>query len=102
MKPNDKNFKLIADSVQGLRSFLDELGTEDTSVPENLISAFEDLIDKLEPEECSYIVRNNDSKIKLFEDWKSYLERSINDKNHLLIWKEKKSKSSEGKKIFLS
>lgn len=100
VKPNETNFKLIADSVQGLRSFLNELDTEDTSVPENLINAFEDFIDKLEPEEYNYIVLNNNSKIKLFKDWKSYQERSKNDKDCLLNWKKKKIKSYEGNIIY--
>lgn len=91
---------MIADSVQGLRSFLEELDTEDTSVPENLISAFENFIMKIEPEECNLIFLNNISKIKLFKDWKSYQERI--DKNETLLRGQKELKSiSQGNKLLV-
>lgn len=93
MKPNINNFKLIADSVQGLRSFLNELNTEDTVVPDNLINALEDLISKSEPLEYNLIDINNNSKIKLFKDWKSYSERLEMEKDEKLFWEEKEIKS---------
>lgn len=99
MKPNQKHFKLIADSVQGLRSYLEELDTEDTSVPENLISALENFIIKIEPEECNLIILNNNSKIKLFKDWKSYQERI--DKDILLLRGMKELKSISQGNIFI-
>lgn len=58
VKPNENHFKLIADSVQGLRSFLEGLVTEDSSVPENLISALENLIIQIEPQEYNLIMLN--------------------------------------------
>jgi len=92
MKPNEKYFKLIADSVQSLRSFIEKLYDEDTSVPESLINALEDLIVKIEPNEYNLIVLNNNSKIKLFEDWKSYPERSKKDDEATFFWEEKELK----------
>jgi len=83
---------MIANSVQGLRSFLNELDTEDTSVPENLIEALENFIMKMEPEECNQIILNNDSKIKLFKDWKTYPERHKNEQEEILFWEEKEVK----------
>lgn len=85
---------MIADSVQGLRLFLDELDTDDTSVPESLINALEDLIVEIEPNERNLIILNNNSKIKLFEDWKSYPERSQKDKDAVLFWEGKEQKRS--------
>lgn len=93
MIPNKNHFKLIADSVEGLRTFLYELDMEGTSVPENLISALENFIVKIEPEEYNFIVLNNDSKIKLFNDWVSYSDRVQKDKNNISVWEEKDSKS---------
>ncbi|XP_022163146.1 uncharacterized protein LOC111028718 [Myzus persicae] len=90
---NEKHFKLIADSVEGLRTFLDELDVEGTSVPENLISALENFIEKIESEEYNFIVLNNDSKIKLFKDCESYPDRIQTDKDNVSLWEEKDSKS---------
>jgi len=101
VKPNEKCFKLIADSVQGLRSFLGELYMEDISIPESLINALEDLVVKIEPDEYNLIVLNNNSKIKLFEDWKSYTERSQKDKDTSLFWEERELKSLTSKSSML-
>ncbi|XP_015368190.1 PREDICTED: uncharacterized protein KIAA2026-like [Diuraphis noxia] len=90
---SEKHFKLIADSVEGLRTFLYELDMEGTSVPENLISALENFIEKIEPEEYNFIVLNNDSKIKLFKDCESYADRIQKDKENMSLWEEKNSKS---------
>lgn len=94
IKPNANNFKLIADSVQGLRSFLDKLDVED--VPESLITALEKLIIKIEPQEYNLIMTNNSSKIKLFNDWKSYPERFEKEKDEIIFWEEKEVKNSAG------
>lgn len=96
----EKHFKLIADSVEGLRTFLYELDTEGTSVPKNLISALENFIVKIEPEEYHYIVLNNDSKIKLFKDCESYPDRIKKDKDNMSMWKEKDSKSIAQSNIY--
>lgn len=91
---------MIANSVQGLRSFLDELENENTSVPESLIQALEDLITQLEPQENSLIILENSSKIKLFKDWKSYPDRFLNEEDKTLFWEEKELKSiSQGNLI---
>lgn len=92
---------MIADSVQGLRSFLNELDIEDSPVPDNLISALEDFIIKIEPQECNLIILNNNSKIKLFKDWKSYSERLKKDEDEILFWKQKKLKSTSIGKVLL-
>lgn len=92
---------MIADSVQGLRSFLNELDIEDSSVPDNLINALEDFMTTIEPQECNLIILNNSSKIKLFKDWKSYSERFKNDEDDILFWKEKKLKSTSSGKVLL-
>ncbi|XP_060853914.1 uncharacterized protein KIAA2026-like [Rhopalosiphum padi] len=89
----EKHFKLIADSVEGLRTFLYELDMEGTSVPENLISALENFIMKIESEECNFIVLNNDSKIKLFKDCESYPDRIQKGNDNISLWEEKDSKS---------
>ncbi|CAI6361144.1 unnamed protein product [Macrosiphum euphorbiae] len=89
----DKHFKLIADSVEGLRTFLYELDMEGTSVPESLISSLENFIEKIEPEEYNFIVLNNDSKIKLFKDCESYPDRIQKDEDNMSLWEEKDSKS---------
>ncbi|VVC30034.1 Bromodomain [Cinara cedri] len=88
------HFKLIADSVQGLRSFLDELDIEDSSIPETLINALEKLIFKMEPQEYHLIMTNNNSKIKLFNDWKSYPERFLKEKDEIIFWEEKEVKTT--------
>ncbi|XP_050521246.1 uncharacterized protein LOC126894346 isoform X2 [Daktulosphaira vitifoliae] len=93
VKPNSNNFKLIADSVQGIRSFINALDTDDTCVPDSLINSLEDFVVRLESEECNLIVLNNNSKIKLFKDWKSYPERSKHD-DDILFWEEKETKQS--------
>lgn len=85
---------MIADSVQGLRSFLEGLVTEDSSVPENLISALENLIIQIEPQEYNLIMLNNNSKVKLFKDWKSYSERIKKEEDDILLWNEKKRNST--------
>lgn len=85
---------MIADSVQGLRSFLDELDIEDTSAPDDLICALESFISEIESEECNLITLNNMSKIKLFKDWKSYSERCKTDEEDTLFWEEKETKPS--------
>lgn len=96
----EKHFKLIADSVEGLRTFLYELDMEGTSVPKNLISALENFIVKIEPEEYNYIVMNNDSKIKLFKDFESYPDRIKKDKDNMSMWKKKDSKSIAQSNIY--
>lgn len=102
VKPNEKYFKLIANSVQGLRSFLNELCSEDMSVPEDLIQALEDFLIKVEPEECNLIILENNSKIKLFKDWKSYPERLQKEKDQILFWEDKELRSlSQGNIILL-
>ncbi|XP_029342052.1 uncharacterized protein KIAA2026-like [Acyrthosiphon pisum] len=83
-----KHFKLIADSVESLRDFVYELNTDGKSVPENLISSLENFIVNIEPEEYNYIAMNNDSKIQLFKDWLSYM-----DKDNISVSEEKDSKS---------
>jgi len=90
---NEKHFKLIADSVEGLRTFLDELDMEGTSVPENLISALKYFIVKIESKENHFIALNNDSKIKLFKDYESYPDRIQTDEDNVSLWEEKNSKS---------
>jgi len=90
----EKCFKLIADSVESLRAFLNELNMKRTSVPEKLISALENFITKIESEEHNLIVLNNDSKIKIFKDYKSYPDRIQKDKDNILLWQEKDSKST--------
>lgn len=98
---NEKHFKLIADSVEGLRTFLYELDMEGISVPENLISALENFIVKIEPEEYNFIVLNNDSKIKLFKDCESYPDRIQKEEDNMSLWEEKDSKSiAQGNKYF--
>lgn len=98
VQPNRQYFKVIANSVQGLRAFLDELDTENTSVPVTLISALEKFIREIETKECNLIVLNNNSKIKLFKEWKSYSERCQNGEDEALNWEEKNSKpKSPGK-----
>lgn len=92
---------MIADSVQGLRSFLNELDIEDSPVPDNLISAIEDFIIQIEPQECNLIILNNNSKIKLFKDWKSYSERLKRDEAEILLWEQKKLKSASIGKVLL-
>lgn len=94
VKPNRNNFKLIADSVQGLRSFLNELNIEDSVVPDSLINALEDLIAKSEPLEYNLIDINNNSKIKLFKDWKSYSERLEIERDETVFWEEKEIKQT--------
>ncbi|XP_025200122.1 uncharacterized protein LOC112598032 [Melanaphis sacchari] len=89
----EKNFKLIADSVEGLRTFLYKLDMEGTSVPEKLITALEDFLMKIESEEYNFIVLNNDSKIKLFKDCESYPDRIQKDKDNISFWERKDSKS---------
>ncbi|CAH1726664.1 unnamed protein product [Aphis gossypii] len=89
----EKHFKLIADSVEGLRAFLYELDMEGTFVPDNLISALESFITKIELEEYNLIVLNNDSKIKLFKDCESYPDRIQKDEDNISFWEEKDSKS---------
>ncbi|CAI6351637.1 unnamed protein product [Macrosiphum euphorbiae] len=88
-----KNFKLIADSVESLRAFFDELDMEGKSVPESLISSLENFIVNIEPEEYNYIAMNNDSKVQLFKDWVSYSDRIQKDKDNISVWEEKDSKS---------
>ncbi|XP_050440947.1 uncharacterized protein LOC126845937 isoform X2 [Adelges cooleyi] len=95
VKPNGNNFKLLADSVQGIRTFVEDLIKEDKPETESLINSLEDFIDKVEPEECNFIVLNNNSKIKLFKDWKSYTERSQNVVDEVLFWEEKENKHSK-------
>jgi len=82
---NEKHFKLIADSIEGLCAFLYELDMEGTSVPENLISALENFITKKESEEYYLIVLNNDSKIKLFKDYESYPYRIQKDEDNISL-----------------
>ncbi|XP_022179574.1 uncharacterized protein KIAA2026-like isoform X2 [Myzus persicae] len=91
--PKKNIFKLIADSVEGLRSFVRELDLKGTSVPENLISSLENLIVKIELEENNYIAMNNDSKIKLFKDWVSYPGRIQKNKDNMSRWAEKDLKA---------
>jgi len=74
---------------------------EGTSVPENLISALENFIIKIESEEYNFIILNNDSKIKLFKDWKSYPDRIQEDKDNISFWEQKDSKSITQGKIYL-
>lgn len=93
VQPNGKYFKVIANSVQGLRAFLNELHTENKSVPNNLISTLEKFIREIEPEESNLIVLNNNSKIKLYKEWKSYPERYENEENKAISWEKKESKS---------
>jgi len=70
-------------------------------VPENLISALENFITKVESEEYNLIVLNNDSKIKLFKDCESYPDRIQKDEDNISLWEEKDSKSmSQGSKYF--
>jgi len=69
------------------------LDVEGTSVPENLISALEKFIVKIESEEYNFIVLNNDSKIKLFKDCESYPDRIQKDKDNMSLWEDKDSKS---------
>jgi len=100
MIQREKHFKLIADSVEGLRTFLYELDMEGTSVPKNLISALENFIVKIEPEEYNYIVLNNDSKIKLFKDFESYPDRIKKDKDNMSMWEKEDSKSIAQSNIY--
>jgi len=67
-KRNENNFKLVADSVEGLRAFANEMDVEGTSVPENLINSLENFITKIGLEEYKYITMNNDSRLKLYND----------------------------------
>lgn len=94
IKSDANNFKLIADSVQGLRSFVDELDADDPSIPKSLIKALEKLVVKIEPQEYNLIMTNNSSKIKLFNDWKSYPERFQKEKDEVLFWEEKDVKTN--------
>lgn len=91
---------MIANSVQGLRSFVDELDNENTSVPESLIQALDDLISKLEPQEFNFIILENSSKIKLYKDWKSYPDRILKEEDKTLLWEEKELKSISQGNLF--
>jgi len=76
------------------------LDIEETSVPENLISALENFIVKIEPEEYNFIVLNNDFKIKLFKDCESYAERIQKDEDNMSLLVEKDSKSIDQGNIY--
>lgn len=67
---------------------------EGSSVPEDLINALEEFIVKIEPEECNFIVLNNDSKMKLFKDWRSYTDRIEKNLDNISLWTKKDRKSS--------
>ncbi|KAE9533474.1 hypothetical protein AGLY_009112 [Aphis glycines] len=90
----EKCFKLIADSVESLRAFLKKLKMKRTSVPEKLICALENFITKIKSKEHNLTVLNNDSKIKIFKDYRSYPDRIQKDKDNILLWQEKDSKST--------
>jgi len=91
----EKCFKLIADSVKSLRTFLNELKNKKRlSAPKKLICALENFITKIKSKEHNLTVLNNDSKIKIFKDYKSYPDRIQKDKDNILLWQEKDSKST--------
>lgn len=44
---------------------------------------------------------NNNSKIKLFNDWKSYPERFQKEKDEVLFWEEKEVKTTSAGNMFI-
>lgn len=74
VQPKGGNFKLIADSVQAIRSFIEKLVIENK--PESLINALEELLDEVEPFEANILLENNVAKINIYKDWKSHFEKT--------------------------
>ncbi|XP_050431528.1 uncharacterized protein LOC126842476 [Adelges cooleyi] len=67
-KPNEDNFKMIANTVQGVRTLIEESVAEGN--PESLILSLEEYLRWVEKHEYNYLSTNNESKINLYRDWK--------------------------------